>query len=91
MNINNDLKNQLAALSDGQRARLLAITHRHIEACRRQKLEVDEPGRVLKEALDLMALEDKSGKREIEDWTKATISEGLQQQRYELYRTPTAE
>lgn len=89
MKITTDLQKQLADLSDNQRARVVAIAHRHSEACRRQGMAAELPGRVLKEAIELVALEDESGKSEVEDWTAATVVEGLQQQRYEVYRTPT--
>lgn len=88
MNITTALKNQLTALSSDQRTRLVAIAHRHVEACRRQEVAVDAPARVLQEALDLMALEDKSGKQEIEDWTREAIGLGLQRQQYEQYTAP---
>lgn len=89
MKITTELQKQLADLSDDQRARVVAIAHRHNEACRRQDVAVELPGRILKEAIELVVLEDESGKSEIEDWTAATVGEGLQQQRYEVYRTPT--
>lgn len=38
--------------------------------------------------MELVLLEDANGKSEVEDWTAATIGEGLQRQRYETYRTP---
>ena len=89
MTITTDLKRQLAALSDDQRARVVTIAERHIAACRRQGLAAEFPGRILKEAIELVVLEDESGKSEIEDWTATTVGEGLKQQRYEVYRTPT--
>ena len=89
MKITADLQRQLTNLSDEQRARVVAIAHRHTEACRRQGLAAEFPGRVLKEAIELVALEDETGKNEIEDWTATTVGEGLEQQRYEVYRTPT--
>jgi hypothetical protein len=89
MKITADLQKQLTNLSDAQRARVVAIAHRHAEACRRQGLAAELPGRVLKEAIELVVLEDESGKNEVEDWTSATVGEGLEQQRYEVYRTPT--
>lgn len=88
MNITTALKNQLAALSDDQRIRLVAIAHRHAQACRRQGVAVEGPGRVLKEALELMELEDKTGQREIEDWPREAIGMGLQRQQYGQYVPP---
>lgn len=88
MTIPTDVQQQLAALSDNQRARVVAITRRYTEACRREGAPRELPGRVLKEAIELVLLEEASGERQIEDWTPTTIGEGLQRQRYETYRTP---
>ena len=85
-----DIQEQLATLSDDQRARVGAIVHRYIAACRRQSTPRELPSRVLREAIELVLLEDASGKRAIEDWTAATIGEGIQRQQYEVYSRPTA-
>lgn len=84
------LKKQLAALSDDQRARVGVIAQRHLAACRRQSLAAEFPDRILKEAIELVVMEGETGKNEIEDWTETTVGEGLQQQRYEVYTTPTS-
>lgn len=88
MTIPTDVQKQLASFSDDQRRRVAAIFRRHTEACRRQGSTPEPPGRVLKEAIELVGMEDASGQRQVEDWTAATVGEGLQQQRYETYRTP---
>lgn len=84
-----DLQRQLVALSDDQRARVIAIVRRHIAACRRQGAMTEPPSRVLREALELVLLEDASGQRQIDDWSATTIGAGLQRQQYEVYSSPT--
>ena len=90
MTIPADVQKQLAALSDNQRARVVAIARRHTEACRRQGAAPEPLGRVLKEAIELVKMEDARGQRQVEDWTAATVGEGLQRQQYEAYSSPTA-